>query len=556
MHFMSLCCSDRLTIRDIGERECYLVPFSVGALQYNKLKFDELLYLNDSVSRHFKAFDRNDAFDSSLLKDLFLCVGAQIIFLKKIILGRQNSTQTQSVKKGSLGKIVQIISEDSILVQLYDTPEHLYILKKFIDELHISGSLVWSRKQYPVKQAFCLTVRDALDLNLNSAILDLDSIEENGREETLRLVRGLVYSAFGSVSGVDSVRAIKGLLHDGQLLKNKIAPSDEARYYDKLASENCEIMKENMAAFLRQQPEQPRAANMPAEPPVTFEGFTQLMEMMKETLETTKQLANNSGGGIRTMNNNDHGSTNNRAVYTGFAAGSWARIPTAVDRNVSLIGEADFDYGSLSADSPVVRERVQRAPNVSHRVKLLASSDDDYGVFDQPEIISSSEDETPEVNRVENRPMIPPTIKCRRRFEDPTAVEIITPETYEGKAEAEVCPYNPNNGGNWSIQNENLKIWSDRPFLKIYNVNSRDDLERKVRLYLGPLPTSCETWSWSFDEKLKVAASGGTGRKMYCSFGGRALTKQKRKKAILLLISSTSFLSGHAKVSGESCCKG
>jgi hypothetical protein len=113
-----------------------------------------------------------------------------------------------------------------------------------------------------------------------------------------------------------------------------------------------------------------------------------------------------------------------------------------------------------------------------------------------------------------------------RRYFGSADVEVINADSYVDKKPEEICPYNPNHGGNYIKKNEEKMLWESRPFLKIYNITSREDLEQKVKKYLGPLPTSGESWEWRLGEKLKTSKlNGGTGRKFYCSFGGRALTK-------------------------------
>ncbi len=103
-----------------------------------------------------------------------------------------------------------------------------------------------------------------------------------------------------------------------------------------------------------------------------------------------------------------------------------------------------------------------------------------------------------------------------RNWEDPDVI-LITEESYVGKKDEDVCPWNPNQGGCY-IKNERDRLWSDRPFVKFRNVHLLADLDKMIKTYLGPLPTSGEGWTWCLKQRLK----DGTGRKYYCSFGGRA----------------------------------
>jgi hypothetical protein len=119
--------------------------------------------------------------------------------------------------------------------------------------------------------------------------------------------------------------------------------------------------------------------------------------------------------------------------------------------------------------------------------------------------------------------------KSLRSWIDPNVIEI-TAETYADKTDKDVCAWNPNNGGRGYIRHQMDRLWSDRPFLKILNVGSLEELDRKIKSYLGPLPTSGETWTWCNGQKLK----DGRGRKYYCSFGGRASEKNKAKPKVRL----------------------
>jgi hypothetical protein len=358
--FLRLTSNDRMNEDNIGEQECYIVPFNMNAKETNNYKLATLERSNNRPVR-FDSEDQGDASDSFLQKVLLLLVGIQVVFIRDYVLREYGGRHSFNANRGTLAKVASVTSH-RLTVQLFGDSRQ-YLVERIWDAVMVMGSCKWSRKQYPLMPAFSLTVRQAQSLNLQGAILDMSYLRENSYDEmtTRRMARALVYSAVGSLATFSSLKAIKGVTSQLSLLSVKLEQNRDALIFDRESEGNCELMKELARAYPSRNPTPvqpvPNAGNQTSVIEGAIGVFTQqlakLVQIMQDTNSKTNVIYEHIGSSQRQPSSQfvQPARQSERAQYTNYAATHWnSAIPTAARANVGveIISEGSNDSDDVS----------------------------------------------------------------------------------------------------------------------------------------------------------------------------------------------------------------